>query len=363
MFHPTPSFPKELLEASHKERLEYFSTGFILQHEILKEIHESLNKKLFKPELYQIILVSGPTGAGKTVVAMNGLDDTFRQATELKMETKLPAIYLETPKLGGAQFSWKGFYSRLLESMMYPDLNRVRQVITSGYEADVHLFSGKSLSENQLRKRVEDRIKELNVKVIILDELQHMFAFTEANVKTNLDVLKSIANITKCQMVLVGTYEGISKIQWNGQLARRAEKIHFHRYKLDTESNQKAFLTAYSGLLSHVCFDLDEALLNSENIAEIYVRCLGCIGILKQMIEKALADLSTDDTLTHSKIILNSLDARELRQIYHEIEEGEVEFSQTDYTEIASLMGLPTKKAKKRKGRPGVLKPVRDPIK
>ncbi|MEX0608653.1 MAG: TniB family NTP-binding protein [Balneolaceae bacterium] len=362
MFHPKPNFPAELLQATCDQRVEYFSNGFILEHEILKYINISLEKKLLKPDLYQILLVTGPTGAGKTLVALNALNTIYKNSHEQNLDTRLPAIYLETPKLGGNQFSWKGLYGRLLEAMMYPNLEHVRKVTHSEKEHNVKLYSAKNLSENQLRERVEERIKELKVKVIILDELQHMFAFTEANVKTNLDVLKSIANITKCQMVLVGTYEGISKIQWNGQLARRTDKIHFHRYKLETEENRYQFLLAYSGLLSHVCFDLDKNLLFENNITDVYMRCLGCIGILKQMIEKSIAELTIDQTLSHEMIVKNSLDVQEIKQIYGEIEDGEAEFAQSDISEVAKLMGLSTAKVRKRSVRPGKMKPTRDPV-
>lgn len=148
MFHPKPSFPAELLDATSEQRVAYFANGFILEHNILKQINSSLEKKFFKPDLYQIILVSGPTGAGKTVVASNALRMIYKNAQQQGMDTELPAIYIETPKLGGNQFSWKGLYSRLLEALMYPDLGKVRQVVRSEREPGVKLFSAKSLSEN-----------------------------------------------------------------------------------------------------------------------------------------------------------------------------------------------------------------------
>lgn len=375
MWHPKAKFPEELKTQSKEARIEYFYDGFILDHKKLNDVLEILNKQLLDSKKYPIIKITGPTGVGKTALCLDSLTTIYKRCAVSANKGELPGVYVEVPKFGDAKkFSWKAFYEELLESLTHPGIRFLKEIKIKDEQEGVdaiRVFSKKNLSEGRLRKLLKMRLKELNVKVIILDEIQHMFDYTEANVKDNLDVIKSLANITEVQFILVGTYEGIEKISLNGRMGRRRRNIHYTNYDLSTSTKQKkadpdeyqSFFEAYSGLLAHVPFELHEDLLSDENVDEVYIRCAGCIGILKEMIERALDSMSKNQLLTPKMLFEHSIDADDIETIWDEITLGRMNFERNTFDDIRKQLGKGKKKTKKKKtnSRPGVRNPKRDP--
>ncbi|WP_196161681.1 TniB family NTP-binding protein [Reinekea sp. G2M2-21] len=373
MYHNQAAFPEELLQQDKENRVDYFSEGFLLDHPKFDQILNDVISRLFDFKKYPIIKITGPTGAGKSVVCKESLITCFNKSASSMKIGDLPAIYVEVPALGDVtKFPWKMMYKEILEALMHPPVDLLKQAKHSDQSKNSpNVFSLKSLSEDELRQRVIERIREMNVQVIILDEIQHMFVYTEANVKHNLDVLKSLTNISKCQFILVGTYEGIEKIHWNGQNSRRSTNLHFRHHDLSDSIKSKeiaaeeynGFLTAYSGLLAHVPFHLSTELLAENNIDEAYVRCAGCIGILKEMIERAIDSMSITSTLTPSLLFEHSISSDDIETIWDEIKTGEAMLERTSFSDIRNRIGMKKRKPGKKTNKPvGVRDPKRDPI-
>ena len=377
MWHPKFQFPEFLKNADPDQRTVYFSTQFILNHKKLADCRIKLQKALFKPEQHPILNVVGPTGVGKTELAKNLTVYAFDYASKNNVRKGLPAVYTEIPVLGSNTFDWKGLYARILENMNHPPEFIGRSVKEPEIFGRGRGYSERHLTEAQIRKLLEERIKDSNVELLIFDEVQHLFKFSAKNAEKSLDILKSIANMTKCQIVLIGTYESLNCIAWSGQLARRTENVHFNRYDWSSNCGKNDFLSSYMGLLAHVPYGFDESVFTLESAEQLYMRSCGCIGLLKQIVERAIEGKPKSFVVTLNGLLENSPSNNELLQMAREIREGEEFFVEETSDEIRDLLGMvaktKTKKSvkvkpsersdiSKMKSKPGTRKPARDMV-
>lgn len=367
-WHPKAKFPEHLKEADSVSKLNYFSETFFLNHQILEQCQKQLRKCLFKPSLYPIVNVVGPTGAGKTALAKDVAKYCFEEVAKRGVTRGLPAVYVEVPMLGGNQFDWKGLYLEVLDAMNAPPREIHRRGNRSQSAEVGGTYTTRHRTEAEVRADLEKRIIDSNLKVLILDEIQHLFKYSAKNAESSLDVLKSIANKAKCQMVLIGTYENLSMMNWSAQLKRRTQDVHFRRYLFDG-ADRKNFALAYSGLLAHVPYPIESKLLDPKSVETFYIYSCGCIGVLKQIIEKSIDELPVDEALTFDLLMLSAPSPIVLREMAEEIEYGEGFFDENCLQEVSELLGLGPKKiikndvaskSKKVKAKPGVRKPERD---
>lgn len=370
MWHPDYQFPEYLKEAQHKEKCNYYSNGFLTEHSLLKKCKDDLGFTLFKADQYQIVNLVGPTGVGKTELAKSVVKTIFEKSEINDFKKILPAIYTEIPVYGGGSFDWKDLYLRMLDSMNAPPENLSRAIRLPQSRMEGRGYSERRRSEGQIRRSLEDRIIDLGVKVLIFDEIQHLFKFTAKNAEKSLDILKSLANITKCQVVLIGTYESLRGITWSGQLSRRTENIHFHRYDWMDENERISFMQAYNALLSYLPLEISKDLISDSAIFDVYHMCCGCFGILKQTIEKALAKHRSSKLFTLEDLKASALSKNERIQIAREIQEGEDFFEEGSDEELDILLGIKNKPSPskgsivtpKQKVKVGNRKPKRDSV-
>jgi hypothetical protein len=88
--------------------------------------------------------------------------------------------------------------------------------------------------------------------------------------------------------VLVGTYDLLDFRNLNGQTARRGHDLHFPRYQFQHEADRKAFQGALHALLQQVPLDMDiQDLMN--HWYYFYERSIGCVGVLKDWLVRAVA--------------------------------------------------------------------------
>tara|TARA_Y100000589_G_scaffold309376_1_gene326799 strand:+ start:3000 stop:4124 length:1125 start_codon:yes stop_codon:yes gene_type:complete len=369
-WHPKAQFPEHLKEADLADRQYYFSETFFLEHFILEQCQKQLRKCLFKPSMYPIVNVIGPTGAGKTALAKDVAKYCFEEVAKSGETRGLPAVYVEVPMLGGNQFDWKGLYLEILDVMNAPPREIHRRANRSNQAGMGGTYTTRHRTESEVRKDLEERIMDSHLKVLILDEIQHLFKYSAKNAETSLDVLKSIANKANCQMVLIGTYENLSMMNWSAQLKRRTVDVHFRRY-LFSGSEKKQFALAYSGLLAHVPYRIESRLLAAKTVENFYIYCCGCVGVLKQIIEKSIDELPVNEALTYDLLMSCAPSPIVLREMAEEIEYGEEFFDDNCLDDVSQLLGLGSNKnkkiatiskPKKTKTKPGMRKPERDAV-
>jgi len=204
----------------------------------------------------------------------------------------------------------------------------------------------------------------------LFDEIQHVFKYGGKAAERNLDILKNISNKTSCRFIGMGTYEISFSIEKSAQLSRRTIMLEFPGYSVEIQTEFQQFLSAYSGLLAHMPVEISQEVATFARDA--YVGCCGCIGVLKEWLNRALREaLKQGVALSVQHLRGTRLKGSQLKPIAEEIREGRVFFLEPEDSEIMALLGgvelmQPEKsestKANTQKPKPGVRNPKRDEV-
>src|SRR5262249_4679357 len=94
----------------------------------------------------------------------------------------------------------------------------------------------------ELRRALEQCLLHRRPAAVIVDEAQHLKKMASGRrLLDQMDVLKSLAALTRTVHVLLGTYELLGLATLSGQLSRRSREIHFGRYRADEPADRRAF--------------------------------------------------------------------------------------------------------------------------
>ncbi len=372
MWHPKYQFPEYLKTADTAERNAYFAGKFVLMHERIKWVQKRLDTEFFNASEQHIALVIGPTGVGKSCLAQSILSECYKRVGSDGDSRSLPMVYFEADVHSTGSFSWKDFYKRLLRAIGELESARVYGAADNVSEFGARKYSNKNRSEADLKSDLELRLYEYGVQYILLDEIQHIFKYGGKSEERNLDILKSISNKTGCRFVGLGTYEVSFSVEKSAQLSRRILTVEFPSYSLKSVNEKKQFESAYVGLLAHMPVELESEIANA--VEDVFIGCCGCVGILKEWLNRALVlALSSDQAVSLDILKSTRLKGNQLKSIAEEIREGKAFFQEPEDNDIAVLLdvrgrdrGIDAKdKLEKKTGikrQPGVRKPVRDAV-
>ncbi|MBT8571193.1 AAA family ATPase [Polynucleobacter paneuropaeus] len=189
----------ESLSLSNEDRIDFIRQGtwFNLGH--VKEVLEKLNNLLNSPKQTRMpcLLIYGPPYSGKTSIVEHfvGLN-----APDIRPEiekTYAPVVMVEAPP----KPDYSDLYSRILDKLFVP-----------------YKLSARAPEKYSLVKK---HFMELDVKVLIIDEIQHLLAGGLKRQQEFRNALKSITNETKVCIVAVGIQDALYAIHADQQLSSR----------------------------------------------------------------------------------------------------------------------------------------------
>lgn len=289
-------FPAGLLESSTEERVGYFRKKFI-QHGRHKEVLQQVIRAIRYSSEAQIIWVYGPSGVGKTTLSRLLLRKLLEEAIA-EMEVNpgtMPAILLELAPATLGRFDWVGVYEGLLRAANEPealiehkiDLSPAYAHSSQSVPSPLTLERGTPL--RKLRYAIESCFRNRKVRVALLDEAHHLKQFAKGarSMLEQMDNIKSLANTTDATFVLIGTYELLPLTELSDQLCRRSTRVHFSRYRWDSAEDRMLFKNALGTFQMALPLREDPDL--TSNLSYFYRGCLGCVGTLKQWLDRALA--------------------------------------------------------------------------
>ena len=124
--------------------------------------------------------------------------------------------------------------------------------------------------------------------MVIVDEAQHLAKVPNPRrLLDQLDTIKSMASSSGALFVMVGTYDLMSLLDRNGQLARRTQRIHFPRYDFNRPEHRRAFRNIIAMFESRLPIPSTARLL--DHLDFVYSGCIGCIGTLKDWLRRSVA--------------------------------------------------------------------------
>jgi hypothetical protein len=367
--------------SSLPECVERFRS-FTMAHPRLLQAKDDLLDAIEGSPPGSLVLVLGPTGVGKTTLRRK-VEESLTQRMAPCMETdlgRIPFVSVEAVAPDNGNFHWRDHFQRMLVHMQEPLIEHKLNIGCSE-RARNGQFVGcpREATGYQLQQSIENALRHRRPAAVFVDEAQHLARMASGRkLADQLDVIKSVANRTQTVHVLLGTYELLAFRNLSGQLSRRSVDLHFSRYCAessdDIEIFQNVVLTFQGQLpLGHG--------LNLPSIWDfLYERSVGCVGVLKDWLMRALiATIRGHSTsLTRRVLDKTALSVSQCEKILAEAREGELRLTENSDTQnrLRRLLNLNDDQVSTpmqdshsapcpspvKKGKPGLRQPKRDPI-
>lgn len=344
------SFPKELLEQSAAERLNYFR-AYTVAHPKLVEAFQAASSALEDASPGTVIFINGPTGAGKTTLKFKMEREIINSMkSELDIDAgRLPVVGITAISSETGSFNWKDFYRRLLFLLNEPCVDKKVNLLVPSNENNklIGVTTGSRAGVGELRYAVEQILKLRRPVAVLIDDAQHMSKMSSGRrMQDQLDCIKSLADVTGLPIVLFGTYELISFRNLSAQLSRRSTDISLWRYRLSIKEDMQAFKNVLWSFQKHLPLEEEPNLVSEWDF--FYERSIGCIGILKDWLSRALAKSlkgSGRQAIRREHFESTSLSVLQCQKMLSEAQEGETILTSTtgSRTLLRESLGLSSK--------------------
>ncbi len=274
-------FDRALLLQPPEVRQEYFEQQCLIEHPRLLEALDAILDAICAPgedvltrRPGTIVLVIGPARVGKTTL-IHLLEERLLAYAAARMRTDphfIPFASITAPEAGSGRFDWIDFYRPVLRQLGNPFV-----------DSPTH-----PISARQMRAATEVAYLERKPLAIIVDEAHHLAESTRGSrLQSQLNHLKNFENTTGVSHILVGTYEMRPFRKVNPQLALRSIDVHFPRYDMTKEQDCLIFKSILWALQRQLPVE-EEPLLAQKHWEFLYARSIGCIGLLKLHLNRAL---------------------------------------------------------------------------
>ncbi|SRR6266540_3978177 len=360
-------FPVSLLAQSKADRLAYFKS-YTIAHPALKKLDERLRRIIEEPGDAGLIFVYGPTGVGKSTLMDRVVVRLGVEGAPESGSTTLPVLKLEASAPEQGNFHWGQFYRQALIELETPFV-REKMEYSDGpvyFDRAGNLLIGKRHPVQELRETVEKALRYRRPKAFLIDEAQHLAKMASSRkLQDQMDALKSLANRSGTLLVLIGTYELLNFQRLSGQLSRRSLGLHFPRYGTRSEE-LKMFQSIVYGFQRQMPVMKEPELL--KNWEYVYLRSLGCVGILKPWLVRALKESyeNGEKTVTAKTLENCALSVVECEQIAAEMIAGEERLNEKaagDPQRLSRMLGLSERvKDEKMSIEPSVMEKVEEVV-
>src|SRR5579859_33589 len=336
-----------ILSESPAARISYFK-DFAVAHPLLVEAKDRLREAIAEAAPNSLIIVSGPTGVGKTTLLLKIkqlLSAKVVQESGREQPTRLPVAIVEAIPPESRMFSWRAQFMRLLEAMNDPLVTSKRRPNSADRSAQMlRAFPNDRGATADYHYAVEQAIRYRRSYAVLIDEAQHLFATASGRqLEDQLNVVKSLANRCNTVHVLCGTYDLLRIRNLSGQLSRRSIDIHFPRYEATKSNDARTFLRVLHAFAEHV--PLEEMPDLKRHWEYLYERSIGCVGILKDWLLRSLATAIGESApiLSLKHLEKHALSASQCQRLIEEASLGEVQFRDSDEVRqsLRVRLGLP----------------------
>src|SRR6266496_3247282 len=179
---------------------------------------------------------------------------------------------------------------------------------------------------------------------VIVDEAHHLAkAASGRTLADQLDHLKYLENRTGICHVLVGTYEMRRFRTVTPQLAGRSVDVHFRRYDATKKEDREEFRSVLWALQRQLPLEA-EPLLAEQHWEMLYARSIGCIGLLKLHLIRALALALTENarTITETHLRVTAPPEDRVKEMLNAALLGEEDLTEPEGADerLLALLGL-----------------------
>ena len=348
-----------------KERIAHFDR-YTMAHPHLLTAAQQIMDSIEDPVGSSIVFVLGPTGVGKSTlvrrVTHKVISGQFPRLEEEKGRIPIAGIECVAPEVGN--FDWKDFYIRSLAALQDPFIEERK------HTPFINHFNSRS-PKLKLRLLLEETLRQRKTDAFFVDEAQNLGKVVSGRkLQEQTDCIKSLANLTSTQFLLVGTYELLLLRNLSAQLCRRSIEIHFPRYRAEVAEEMQAFRNVLHTFQRQLPLGEEPDLLSIWDFC--YERSIGCVGILKDWLTRTLAAVlkaqGVNAVLTKEDLQAHAWSLDQCMLMLQEAREGEEKLKdsvgQSDFRralglEVKELQQKSQKKTRqKKKSKQAVGKPL-----
>jgi DNA polymerase III delta prime subunit len=315
---------------------------YAVSHPQLLQVDKVLMQAIQEPAGFAHVLIYGPSGVGKTTMIRQisrRLNEILPVATTDRSSYRhgssepVPLLLIETRPPDGGAFNRADYYRTALKLLGEPFYERRLLVDIDTEQTIEKKGRGRSKATQfndspELRHALEAAMAKRGVRAVILDEAQHLMKIgsgaSGGKLLDQLDWIKSMTNVTGVLHILIGTYELLNFRNLSGQASRRGLDLHFPRYLFQHEQDRQDFQGVLLALLKQVPLTTDLPAL-MQHWFYFYERSIGCIGVLKDWLIRAVAAAIRDgsDTLTQGRLEEHALSLSQCERMALDAIEGE----------------------------------------
>jgi len=330
-------FPLHLLRQPPGARQEYFEQQCLIEHPRLLTALDATLQTICSPgegasmrRPGTMVLVIGPSRVGKTTL-IRLLEQRLLARCEEQMRRDpgfIPFASITAAGPEASRFDWSTYYRAVLRGLQDP--------FVDGKTARIRT--------RELREAMEPALLHRQPLAIIVDEAHHLAkASSGRRLQDQLDHLKYFENLTGVSHILVGTYEMRPFRTVNAQLACRSVDVHFPRYDAAKEEDVQLFQSALWALQRQLPVE-EEPLLAEQSWEFLYARSIGCIGLLKLHLNRALGLALSEGakTITLAHLQQTALSEARVTLALRNAIESEAELVEAEGADerLLTLMGL-----------------------
>src|SRR5438128_5219350 len=275
-------FSGSLLSQSWRTGLREFQ-GFTLAHPQLVEAKDKLMAAIQGSPPNSLVMVLGPTGVGKTTLKAK-IEQILTQSLVFALQTdrgRIPVVSVEAVAPESGNFNWRDQFERILLQMKESLVGyKLPRPVARSEDNELYARLNSKTQGAEYRYAVEQALRHRRPLAVLIDEAQHLVKMSSGRkLLDQLDVIKSIANLTGTVHVLFGTYDLLAFHSLNGQLSRRTVEVHFRRYRADQEEDRRSFVNTVHTFAQRLPFPEPPDLAAEREY--LYERSIGCVGVLK----------------------------------------------------------------------------------
>jgi hypothetical protein len=216
MFEHLSERARKVMALSDEERIRFIRTPWPLSYPRALEILRALEDLLTYPRSHRMpnLLVYGTTNNGKTMLVNEFCLRHQARDEPDGQHVVVPILYVQAPPS-----PHEGrFYNELIQALYAPGK-----------------FGGTTA---QRQAEVRALMKDIGVRMLIIDEIQHIFAGGPAQQRAFLNMIKFLGNDLQIPIVAVGIETAAHAFRHDAQLANRFESMDLPLWEAGKELKQ-----------------------------------------------------------------------------------------------------------------------------
>jgi hypothetical protein len=312
----------KMMELPWRVRIKLYTEDVLIMHERLLQILDDILWFAAPGSGVEILLLTGPGGAGKTgalkVLRRHLLDHYMSLLLE---DANIIPFVFETMKAGGEKtFRWNVFYRQLGRDLNVPLLGMARKDVSEDGVFKFVKTPGRTYPE--LLMGVEDALRQRKTLLLALDEIAHVFDGTDdEELLRHLNVFKTMSNFSNVALLFAGGYENQRLMVVNGPMSRRCLMIYLEPYYMTNTGAPEAYKRMVRSMVREMPIEVPPDLEAYMDV--LCVNCNGLAGTTKDLLARAAGFCERQKKWTESCLERALFSDDSVVTLQEEIEEGE----------------------------------------